>query len=43
MIFLLPMIWGINGIWIAVLFAEILALIVSIGFLAVNKKKYEYA
>lgn len=43
MIFLLPAIWGINGIWIAVVFAEILALIVSIVFLVVNRKKYEYA
>ena len=43
MIFLLPLIWGINGIWLAVVFAEIFALIVSIIFLAVNKKKYQYA
>lgn len=43
MIFLLPAIMGINGIWLAVVFAEILALVVSIVFLVVNRKKYQYA
>ena len=42
MIFILPLIWGLNGIWIAVVFAEVLALIVSITFLVVNRKKYQY-
>ena len=42
MILLLPLIWGINGIWISVAFAEILALIVSILFLVLNKNKYQY-
>ena len=43
MIYLLPAIWGINGIWLAVVFAEILSLIVSVTFLVKNKKKYQYA
>lgn len=43
MIFLLPVIWGINGIWLAVTVAELLSLFVSIMFLVKNKKKYEYA
>ena len=42
MIFALPIIFGLNGIWLAVLFAEILALIVSIVFFAKNKNRYEY-
>lgn len=42
MIFVLPLIWGLNGIWIAVVFAEVLALIVNITFLVVNRKKYQY-
>lgn len=42
MILILPMIWGLNGVWIAVVFAEILALVVSIVFLILNKKKYQY-
>ena len=43
MIYLLPVIWGINGIWLAVAFAEILSLFVSIIFLAKNREKYQYA
>lgn len=43
MILLLPMIWGLNGIWLAVVFAEVLALVVSVIFLYCNKKKYQYA
>lgn len=42
MIFILPVIWKLNGIWLAVVFAEILALGVSIWFLVRNRKKYEY-
>ncbi len=42
MIFLLPLILGIDGIWLAVVFAEIFALVVSMVFLKVNKKKYQY-
>lgn len=42
MIFILPLIWNLNGIWLAVVFAEVLALIVSIGFLVTNGKKYQY-
>lgn len=42
MIFILPAIWGLNGIWLAVVVAEILALGVSILFLIKNRKKYEY-
>ena len=43
MIFILPLIWGLDGIWFAELFAEILALIVSYIFLVINKEKYQYA
>ena len=42
-IFILPMLFGIDGIWLAVVFAEVLALIVSIVFLISNRKKYRYA
>lgn len=42
MILILPLIWGVNGIWIAVAFAEALSIIVSISFLISNRKKYEY-
>lgn len=43
MILVLPLIWGLNGIWLAVVFAEILSLGVSVIFLMVNRKKYQYA
>ena len=43
MILILPSIFGINGIWLSVVLAEILALIVSLTCIIVNKKKYEYA
>lgn len=43
MIYLLPIILGINGIWFAVVAAEILSLIISASFLIANRKKYEYA
>lgn len=43
MIFVLPIIFGLNGIWLAVTFAEILSLIVSSVFLIINRKKYNYA
>ena len=42
MILILPSIWGINGIWLSVVFAEILAIIVSIICFIKNRKKYEY-
>lgn len=43
MIFVLPAIMGLNGIWLAVVAAELLSLIVSAAFLIGNKKKYQYA
>lgn len=42
MILLLPLIWGLDGIWVSVVFAEILSLIVSSIFIIVNKKRYNY-
>lgn len=42
MILVLPMIWGIDGIWAAVIVAEVISLIVSGGFLLGNRKKYNY-
>ena len=41
-IILLPILLGLNGIWLSVLLAEILSLIVSIACFILNKKKYEY-
>lgn len=41
-ILIFPAIWELNGIWLAIVFAEILSLIVSIIFLIKNRKKYQY-
>lgn len=43
MILLLPILFEINGVWLAVVVAEILALIVSTIMIIKNKKKYQYA
>jgi Na+-driven multidrug efflux pump len=43
MIFILPIFLGLDGIWIAVVCAEVLTLFVSIGFLIKDRKKYQYA
>ena len=43
MILVLPVLFGLNGIWFAVVIAEILALIVSAILIIKNKKKYQYA
>ena len=42
MILTLPLIWGLNGIWISVAMAEICSIIVSLICYIVNRKKYEY-
>lgn len=42
MIYVLPIFWGLNGIWLAVVFAEILSLVVSISSFIANRKKYNY-
>lgn len=42
MILLLPALWGIDGVWLAVVFAEGLSLIVSIICYLANRKKYGY-
>ena len=43
MILVLPMIWGIDGIWLTVTFAESLSFVVCAICLILNKKKYNYA
>lgn len=42
-ILILPMLLGIDGIWLAIVVAELLALIFTIGFFGWNRKKYHYA
>ena len=41
-VLLLPLIWEIDGIWISIVVAEVMAFVVTMLFLAGNKKKYRY-
>lgn len=41
-VILLPMLLGINGIWLSVAVAESLTLVLTVVFLVTNKKKYNY-
>ena len=41
-VMLLPVIWGIDGIWISIVVAEIMAVIITVIFLITKKKKYNY-
>ncbi len=41
-VFILPLIWGIDGIWISVVAAELMAVAVTVMFLIGKRKKYGY-
>ena len=41
-VLLLPLIWGINGIWLSIVVAEAMAVIVNAFFLIAKKDKYKY-
>ncbi|MBQ9848951.1 MAG: MATE family efflux transporter [Clostridia bacterium] len=41
-VLILPLIWGIDGIWISIVVAEVMAVILTFVFLAVKRKKYGY-
>lgn len=41
-VLLLPIWFGLNGIWISITVAEVMALIVTIVFFITNRKKYHY-
>lgn len=42
MVFTLPLIWCVDGIWISIVAAEALALCLDVVFLVTNRKKYHY-
>lgn len=42
MVFLLPIIWGIDGIWWSLVVAELLSLIVTVWYIVRNRKIYHY-
>ena len=41
-VLLLPLIWGIDGIWWSIVAAELMAVIFTLMFLIIKKKKYNY-
>lgn len=41
-VLILPLVWGINGIWFSIVVAEFLALIVTVIFIFVKRKEYKY-
>lgn len=41
-VLLLPLFWGLDGIWFSIIGTEIMAMITTLIFLAVNRKKYGY-
>ncbi len=41
-VLLFPLIWGIDGVWMSIVAAEVLAVIVTLIFIVAKKKKYNY-
>ena len=41
-VMILPLIWGINGVWWSVVAAEFMSLILGSFFLVIKRKKYNY-
>lgn len=41
-VLLLPMIWGLDGIWVSIVVAEVLAVVMSAVFIMAKRKKYGY-
>lgn len=41
-VLVLPLIWGVDGIWASVIVSEFLAVVVSMLFLILKRKKYHY-
>ena len=41
-VLLLPLIWDIDGVWISIVVAEVMAAVMTVLFLVLKRKKYEY-
>jgi len=42
-VILLPLVWGINGIWLSVSVGELAAALLAVGFLVALRKRYGFA
>jgi len=41
-VMLLPLVWGINGVWISIVAAELIAVAISAVFIVIKKENYHY-
>ena len=41
-VMVLPLVWGLDGIWMSIIVAEFMAVAVTIILLVINRKKYKY-
>ena len=41
-VIILPLIWELDGIWISIIVAELMAVVVTVIFMAAKKKRYRY-
>lgn len=41
-VMLLPLIWELDGIWISIVVAEVMAVVITVIYLVAKKKKYNY-
>lgn len=41
-VLLFPLIWGLNGIWLSIVAAEVMAVVVTAAFLAGKREKFHY-
>ena len=41
-VMLMPLLWGLDGIWMSVVAAEIMAVAVTLVLLVIKRKKYRY-
>lgn len=41
-VMLLPLVWGIDGVWVSIVVAEFMAMALSFLFMAIKRKKYHY-
>lgn len=41
-VLLLPLIWHVDGIWVSIVVAEVMAVVATLAFLGANRKKYRY-
>lgn len=41
-VLILPLIWGIDGIWFSIVVAELMAVVLTVIFLVLKRKKYHY-